>query len=297
MKKTNSLNSKVKQYVALAGGVAAATGATGQVVYTDINPDEVLTPSGTSQYDLNLDGDAVPDMAFVVVTGSKTGIYTYGTMQIPYTLNYNVGVAAFGTAAPSANGWMGTGSAPSAVPMSNMIGSSGNFVQNQGNIGAYQTTYLGAPINGQYGPYTSGNFLGTEGYVGVRFDISGQTHYGWARVQMAPDGSSMTIKDYAYDATPGTAIAAGDIGSTNIDELGMDNLIHFINKQNNVVVIKNNGISNGTINVVSVDGKVISNEKINNQTEVIDLNGLASGIYVINVTANEGSLSKKVYVR
>lgn len=300
MEKSNNLNLKIKRYAALATGVTAAAGASAQVTYTDINPDVVLTPSGTAQYLLNLDGDAVTDMGFAVASGSVTGIYTYGTMQIPYTVSYDAGVALFGTAAPATNGWMAASSnaEPSNIPNGNAIGAAGNFYQAQGFIGNVQSTYLGAPVNGQYGPYSDGYFLGTEGYVGIRFDISGSTHYGWARVEMAANGTSMTIKDYAYDATPNTAIAAGDMGSVGVDEVNFENAIQFISNQNNQVTVKmNTTITNGMINVISIDGKNVASINVNSQTELVDLSNLSSGIYMVNLTSNEGTITKKFYVR
>lgn len=298
MKKTNNLNVKIKRYAALATGVTAAAGATAQVTYTDVNPDVVLTPAGTAQYLLNLDGDAAIDMGLVVQSGSVTGIYTYGTMQIPYTVTYNAGAAVFGSAAPSTNGWMGSSSsAPSILSNGNAIDASGTFYQSQGIVGAVQNTYLGAPINNTYGPNSNGNFLGTEGYIGVRFDISGSTHYGWVRVEMASDGTSMTIKDYAYDATPNTAINAGDVG-TSVDELSFENNVQFINNQNNQITVKmNTTVTNGVINVVAMDGKNVSTVNVVSQTEVVDLSNLSSGIYMVNVTSNEGTVTKKFYVR
>mgnify|MGYP006188524309 CR=1 FL=1 len=299
MKKTNNLNVKIKRYAALATGVTAAAGASAQVTYTDVNPDVVLTPTGTAQYLLNLDGDAAIDMGLVVQSGSVTGIYSYGTMQIPYTVTYNAGAAVFGSAAPSTNGWMGSSSsAPSILSNGNAIDASGTFYQSQGIVGAVQNTYLGAPINGQYGPYSSGNFLGTEGYIGVRFDISGSTHYGWVRVEMAADATSMTIKDYAYDATPNTAIAAGDMGPVGVDEVNFETAIQFISNQNNQVTVKmNTTITNGMINVVSIDGKSVASINVNSQTELVDLSNLSSGIYMVNLTSNEGTITKKFYVR
>lgn len=299
MEKSNNLNLKIKRYAALATGVTAAAGASAQVTYTDINPDVVLTPSGTAQYLLNLDGDAVTDMGFVAASGSVTGVYTYGTLQIPYTLSYDAGVALFGTAAPATNGWMGASSDfPSNIPNGNAIGAAGTFYQAQGIVGNVQSTYLGAPVNGQYGPYSSGNFLGTEGYIGVRFDISGSTHYGWVRVEMASNGTSMTIKDYAYDATPNTAIAAGDMGTVGINEVNFENAIQFISNQNNQVTVKmNTTITNGMINVISIDGKNVASINVNSQTELVDLSNLSSGIYMVNLTSNEGTITKKFYVR
>lgn len=292
MKKTNTLNLKIKRYAALAGGVVASSAASAQVNYTDVSPDVTISTSGTTQYVLDLDGDLTGELAFVVSSGSNPGTFS----SVSYTVNFAGAGAAFGTSAASTNGWMGSGTVPSNVPTSNMIGSTGTFVQAFGTLGASQTTYLGAPYGGTYGPYTDGNFLGSEGYIGIRFDISGATHYGWARVEVASDGKSLTIKDYAYDQTAGAAIPAGDVG-TGIDELNIENLVHFVNSQTNKVIVKTKNLTNGTINVVGIDGKSISSTKIANNSELVDLNGLAAGIYVINVTSNEGFLSKKVYVR
>lgn len=298
MEKTNNLNVKIKRYAALATGVTAAAGATAQVTYTDVNPDVVLTPSGTTQYLLNLDGDAAIDMGLVVASGTVTGIYTYGPYQIPYTLSYDAGVAVFGTNPPSVNAWMGsTSDAPSNLPSGSAISASGTFYQAQGFVGNIQSTYLGAPANTQLGPYSTGNFLGTEGYIGVRFDISGQTHYGWVRVEMNATATQMIIKDYAYDATPNTAINAGDVG-TSVDELSFENNVQFINNQNNQITVKmNTTVTNGVINVVAMDGKNVSTVNVVNQTEVVDLSNLSSGIYMVNVTSNEGTVTKKFYVR
>lgn len=294
MKKTNTLNSKIKQYASLAGGIAAASGATGQVVYTDINPDEVLSIGGTTQYQLNLDGDAATDMIFLMQSGTGVTGSLYG---IPYTATYAGGAAAFGTSAATTNGWLGnTSSGPFAVPMSSMISSGAAFVQAQGTLGAYITAYLGAPYNMTVNT-NAGNFIGAEGFVGIRFDISGQTHYGWARVEVAPNGQSMTIKDYAYESTPGLPIAAGNIGSTDINEHSIENLISFYNNRNNKITIKNNGVTNAFISVVALDGKLISNKKLNNKIEELDLSTLSNGIYIINITADEGNISKKFYVR
>jgi hypothetical protein len=290
MEKTNSLNGKIKRYAALAGGVVTSAAASAQVAYTDVTPDAVITTGGTSQYTLDIDGDLTAEMAFIVQEASGvTGTYAGYT----YTATYGAAAAAFGTSAASTNGWMASTSGDIAnLSTSNMIGSSGSFNQSQGVMGIegdllfFGNTY----------PISSGNFLGQEGFVGVRFDISGSTHYGWARVEVSADGKTLTVKDYAYDQTAGTAIAAGDVG-TGIDELAMENLVTFINSQVNKVLVKSQGLTNGTINVVGIDGKSISSTKIANNSELVDLNGLAAGIYVVNVTANEGFISKKVYVR
>ena len=53
-------------------------------------------------------------------------------------------------------------------------------------------------------------FGGTRGFVGLRFDIGGQTHYGWADVSGV--GGGQTLHAFGYNDTPGAiSFAGGDI--------------------------------------------------------------------------------------
>jgi hypothetical protein len=54
-----------------------------------------------------------------------------------------------------------------------------------------------------------GDYLGNEKFIGVQFEADGQKHYGWVRINVALDGKSMKIKDYAYHKMPNTSIDAG----------------------------------------------------------------------------------------
>lgn len=65
-------------------------------------------------------------------------------------------------------------------------------------------------------PYKAGGYSYSgapfEGYLAVRFVISGNTHYGWVDVETDPGGeaaASVTIKALAYEDTPNTPILAG----------------------------------------------------------------------------------------
>jgi hypothetical protein len=55
-----------------------------------------------------------------------------------------------------------------------------------------------------------GEWLGWTGYryLGFRFMISGETHYGWARIS----GGVRRLRDWAYESEPDTPILAGDNG-------------------------------------------------------------------------------------
>ena len=49
---------------------------------------------------------------------------------------------------------------------------------------------------------------GSPRYLGLRFDIAGEIHYGWARLSV-PSPTSFTLLDYAYNSVPGEGILAG----------------------------------------------------------------------------------------
>lgn len=75
-----------------------------------------------------------------------------------------------------------------------------------------ENTYAGSTFRGTQG-YWGGN--PKDHYVGVRFRISGQFHYGWIRLTVTtstdPHGPAMTAKitGYAYETDPNKLILAG----------------------------------------------------------------------------------------
>jgi len=65
----------------------------------------------------------------------------------------------------------------------------------------------GSPHYG--GPWKNG----AHTYLGLRFVISGQVHYGWARLNVHADDSGVTatLTGYAYETVPNKPILTGDI--------------------------------------------------------------------------------------
>ena len=53
---------------------------------------------------------------------------------------------------------------------------------------------------------------GTTGYVGLRFAISGNVHYGWAQFTYNDISNNIILHDFAYEDVANTAIFAGDTG-------------------------------------------------------------------------------------
>lgn len=215
MSEKSTLDNKLKKYTSLAGGLAAvAGGVNGQVIYTDVNPDATVTGNG-SIYTVDFNNDAVVDISFDTFSGS--GTYLYNGITINYT------ATGANASVSSGNGWMGSSTSNGGMNMLNVssgaaIGGSGAFATGTGRLGVAGS--FSVPAFGYSGPIAAGNFLGVEGFVAVKFDISGNTHYGWVRLDVSSDGSVLTIKDFAYDGTPDATILAGDL-SPAIDSVGI----------------------------------------------------------------------------
>jgi hypothetical protein len=58
--------------------------------------------------------------------------------------------------------------------------------------------------------HTAGQFRGTTGkYLGLRFKIGGNTHYGWVQVDVDSYVDQVTINEMAYEDFPGVGILTG----------------------------------------------------------------------------------------
>jgi hypothetical protein len=70
---------------------------------------------------------------------------------------------------------------------------------------AVSQTYYGARVG--HGGWSGG--AGETGFAGVQFDIGGQTHYGWIRLQLGSNPGQITATEWAYEDCPDTPITAG----------------------------------------------------------------------------------------
>ncbi len=100
MKKENStLGKRLKQYSALTGSLLAIAGTSdAQIVYTDVNPDRVLSSVGDTMQ-LDLDNDGITDYVFRTIqyNTNTASWYRAGLVPSPYTTsnpNQLVGYAA-----------------------------------------------------------------------------------------------------------------------------------------------------------------------------------------------------------
>ena len=288
MNNNSTLENKLKKYTALASGITVIAGAANaQVMHTDLNPDVVLTGQGAS-YPMDLNADGTPDFSFYTADTTVTGT----TSGMSYTLDIKAGIVYPG----SGNSWMANTSDTTVANVPSGSSIEASDFNGLGTSGSYLGMMLdiSIPLLGYSITYPAGNFLGTDGYVGLKFDISGSTHYGWARVEVSSTGNTLTIKEYAYEATADSSIQAGANG-VGINEVS--SLIEIRNVNNEILILTTETLNNAVATVSSISGKQIVKQSINNQVEKIKLNEVSSGIYFVNVRTDAGNVTKKVYIR
>jgi hypothetical protein len=191
---SNQMHRDLSRY-ALAAGAAGVSAlalvqpADGQIVYTPAHVE--LTPGGTMPVDLNHDG----------VTDFTIRQYLYRTGHSSNRLE----------AVPSPHGGIKKGVADllaaAMLPGSN-VGDSDAFVH-----GAAIMASLSAYSSAAYGSWLTAKNC----YLGVKFHIDGDTHYGWARLTVTYAGpyeqDLALLTGYAYQTQANTSIVAGDEGN------------------------------------------------------------------------------------
>jgi hypothetical protein len=283
MKKTSTLQQRLKAYSAFAGAVAATAGASdanAQIIYTDVTPDATVDMT-TTTYNLDLDNNGTVDFVF----GFYAGVYNYGTMSFPYNLTYVY------TASATTNKVDTLGSASDDFPIVHNSGDAIAPTNGWSGSGAWLLGYAFTSL-----PYSSGNWLGqTDKYLAVEFAIGTNIHYGWVRLDHAADASSITIKDYAYESMPMLPITAGAMPiTTGIQTLDANTKVYAYNKTVNVDL---GTAQDAVISVVDMTGREVAATSLAAGFTTIDLRNEAEGIYCVNVRTAEGTKVVKVSIR
>lgn len=278
-----NLQSRLTRYTAAATAVVGAvTGANAQIVYTDVNPDETydaVEGNGPAFGLLDLNNDQVLDFyVYSRDTTTANGLFKL-TMVAPYG---TLGNAVAGDA-PSGYDYafaMTSGTTIDAATAWIVPASSGALS-------------MALNIDGAF-PYASYWANGvTDKYLGLKFFVAGNAHYGWARLDVTAEGDVFTIKDYAYVATPNSGLTAGQMAGLTEN---VESTLHFVNQNDNTVKIMLNGLTDGTITLVSASGQTVSTGKTSSDEYIVNLNGLTAGVYVINAEFAAGRTTKKVIV-
>ena len=189
----NQIQNKLKAYSVLASAVLSSNYANADIVYKDINPDITLNTNG-QEFILDINNDLNVDLYFKEVKSpgiNYIDVYGYSGVAFDYFLPFRQdGVT------PGFADWYFM----NPFSYNEEVGYANSFTKNG---------FLGWQVFGG-SPYSNGLFDGLNNHcVGFKMFNAGETHYGWARVDVGVDYSSITIKDYAYNDIPDSSIACG----------------------------------------------------------------------------------------
>jgi len=282
VKKTNlTLENKLKSYSALAAGViASGASVQAQIVYTDVDPDITLSDT---VYLLNMNKDTIIDFRLV-----QADYFYYSTSFLNI-----VGVQALDKneiLGDTVNTSSDYNFYPKALQLNDTIAAKQKIWMNSYSAPMYiKGAYYGYNIN-------QGNWKNvTDRYLGLRFKIGNEWHYGWARLDVAQNATSFTLKDYAYESVPNKRIIAGMKVSAIVDNSELSVGIFHSKQQLNIIIPE--GTIAGNALIYNSLGEKISQLNLSNGRNYLNTNQFKSGIYIINVEINGKMISKKILIR
>ena len=156
--------------------------AKAQIIFTDVNPDSLIT----AQYELDLNNDGTPEFLIEkILDGGINVVRASGISTQDSMAGYYGGF-------PNVVGY------PFALSSDVIIGSNSNLVEG-GVMGGDHPLIM---EDAQW-------LTGINRYLGLRFAINGETHYGWVKIKITAVYASFTVLEYAYNGTAGEAINSG----------------------------------------------------------------------------------------
>ncbi|MBL7965318.1 MAG: T9SS type A sorting domain-containing protein [Flavobacteriales bacterium] len=276
----NKLTDRWKAYTGMSAAfMAVGAHADGQVIYTDVDPDQVLV---NDQFTIDFDNDGNQDLLILHSTTSSGGL--------------NIQAAAVSGEV------LGTVTSSFMYPL--VLAAGAPIDPANPN---WQASYAFGTlaIRYSYGSSTAvyGNWLGQNGYLGVRFTSgAGDTHFAWVHLSVGAQCENITIYGYAFNATPNTAINAGDDGSTGMRDAvaaALDASI-FPNPATHNATLQLDAAKAGAyqVSIMNSMGQVLIAQQVNAGTGThrfdLDLSGLAAGTYFVEVRGEDQVVMRKV---
>jgi hypothetical protein len=300
MKKKVQLNEKkIAGFTAVAGAIIAGNVVDAQIVYTDVSPDVVIDTT-MGMYAIDFNNDAVPDVQFTITHVTGTG--TYGSYGSTFTYQFDATYAA--AIAGTGGGLQQTlvaGSGSSSTMTSALAPlNNGDAINGTAMFTQYGTLALDAlitiPAIGYNYPFQGGEFIGvTDKFLGAKFLAGANTHYGWVRLDVAADASTITIKDYAFNATPDGEILAGQ--TVNLEDIAIENKVTVKTTLNEAFINVTPDLIGGTVNLFNLSGQVVASTIIKEINTRLSFEGIDTGIYTVAAQFDGGQVNKKVYVK
>lgn len=271
--KNKALQKKINSYAALASAMVTPAIVEGQVIYHDFDPDILIVAEDTFALDLNNDG--IVD--FNLHTFVNAGAFTKAEVYVNSTQTNNAVDASIG---PLGYYY------PRVLSNGDPIGQSNSWIAPI----PYATFVIAYTTGNVYG-----NWSGTDnGYMAMRFAAGSNIHYGWLRMDVSVDGSTITVKDYAYQATPDEGLNAGE-QSVGIGSIPSKLAVSVFEFDRQLTIDLPQTYTKPVVTIMnSLGQKVFQNSIDNAGLTQLDVSFLAIGNYLVAISAAEGIFSKMI---
>ncbi len=185
---------KLRKWLVLGAVAALPLQAFGQGSIVYVTPPDFLIQQDDTLHSFDLNGDDVFDVGFKNLS-DQLDVIPKGNNQVSATGNQPPG-----------------------------LGGRAVSIQLGGQVNPdtpWQGRYIVGPVSSDFGPMLASNrgslvaygpFAGLDGYLGIRFYIGSELHYGWIRLNLNngyPAQAIGYVTEWAYNSVPDQAIAAG----------------------------------------------------------------------------------------
>lgn len=289
------LQKRLASYSRLAGAAAAIAPlvATGEIVYTDVDPDQTLALADVFEVDFNDDGVIDMFLGIGTATGNTSGgaavyfqaafasgsgagsfagsIQVFGGNNFYFPEAYNAGVNLDSTLewqSPSAFGSLNYITSVGAVPSA----SGGNFESQ------------------------------TNKYLAVRFTLGAAQHYGWVRLSAGIAGPTnfLTVSGFAFEAVADEGIEAGaETGGVVPSGFALPDYSDVVSVysfgQNVIIQTSQTDLQTGTVEVMDLQGRLVYAGTLNQGNANIQVDE-ADGLHLVRIRVADGVVNRKVYL-
>ena len=223
---SDSLNRQLNTYAraASAAGVsvlALAAASEAKVVYTETNQ---VTHSGSPLY-IDLNHDGIKDFLLRTMFLRSSGLSEIGLDAAGYRNANNV---VAGRRVSSGSGYFS--SAASALRAGAEIGPKGNFSVRFPFMAMEVFKKASGSQYSDLGRWAGKGDGVTDRYLGLKFVVNGEVHYGWARLNVTLGHHrqfgdvSGTLTGYAYETVPDKPIIAGETTGADMITVQLETL-------------------------------------------------------------------------
>lgn len=271
--------------------VLLKSGIDAQVIYTDEEPDIILSESPQGIW-LDIDENGSNDIglqnySFTVYSFSLQETYTF---QFLLAFRYDPMNAIAGSINSDETCF------PYALTEGEVINAELNWQTDLTQFLAFKGFHSGILIDSGYSENWYNSIISEtiDHYLGIRFiDESGNNHYGWIRCDVLDKGRTLIIKDYAYETEPDHPIVAGD-SIHYLDVASPHNLNAEIYSYENIITINlHEFLENTEVHIYDLDGKEIYSGELVNQYSQIHLT-VDQGVYFIQLVSGDKKFTKKI---